>query len=211
MDKKLTITVHKIAGFSDAQLEKYKRAVALTEIILNSEKFYEELMKLKFTSAKDKSNQEIYNMIMSGAETLEPVEDNEVDVFINMYYKNNKVVGYTMPSTRETWVNSKFFEQYEPEEIGCNLVHEWMHKLGFDHVSAKEHTSVPYAIGYLVERLIKEYLAQPKPKPIPEIPKGENKPEPSPVETEPVPSVEKKLVCKRIWYTFWLKKVCWYE
>nr|MDD3412367.1 hypothetical protein [Lachnospiraceae bacterium] len=73
-----------------------------------------------------------------------------------------------------------------------------------DHISAKEHTSVPYAVGYLVERLIKEYLAQPKPKPIPE--------ETSlPVEIEKTPVPEKTLVCKRVWWKLFLGKTCHWE
>lgn len=213
MSGNLRIKVHKAEGFSNEQLQKYFKAVELTQVILNSEEFYKELMKLKLTNTKGMSNQQIYDKMMSGAEDLEPIPDNEADVFITMYYKNNRVVGYTYPSTRETWVNSKFFNSYDPADIGCNLVHEWLHKLGFGHESASEHTSVPYAVGYLVEKLIREYLSQPVPKPVP-VPAPEPKPEPSQPEPKPetpAPEPEKVWVCRRVWWKLWLGKVCSWE
>lgn len=201
MKKQLSIKVHHTNNFTDEQLKKYIEAVRLTEIVLNSERFKKKLLELKFTSNKGMSNQEIYDLMMTGAETLEPVEDNEADVFITMYYKGNSVVGYTYPSTRETWVNSKFFNMYNHAEIGCNLVHEWFHKLGFDHRSASEHTSVPYAIGYLVEDCIEELVQHPELY------------NDSTLNDENLPeiTVKKVKVCKRLWYTLWIKKVCWYK
>lgn len=213
---RLIIKVNKHEGFNDDQLQKYLKAVEFTEKVINSERFKSKLLKLKLTNTKRFTNQQIYDMMMTGAENLEPIEDKEVDVFISMYYKNNRTVGYTYPSTRETWVNSKFFNLYEPADIGCNLIHEWLHKLGFDHSSASEHTSVPYAVGYLVEECIREMLKSPHlydeeaPPPIPEVPK----PLPAPLpEPKPKPEAKpvKKKVCKRLWYTLWLKEVCWYE
>lgn len=156
MDKKLTIKVHATKNFTAAQLEKYVEAVEKTEQVLNSQEFHDELLKLKLTSTKGLSNQQIYEMIINGAEVLDPIIDNEVDIFISMYYKNNKVVGYTYSSVKETWLNSKFFKSSDSADIACNLTHEWLHKLGFGHKSAKEKTSVPYAVGYLVERLVRK-------------------------------------------------------
>lgn len=213
----LKITVHNNTNFSAKQLEKYKRAVAMTEKVINTERFKQKFMATKFTNTQGKSNQELYDLMMSGAETLDPIVDNEADVFITMYYKNNSTVGYTYPSVKDTWVNSKFFDQYDEADIGCNLIHEWWHKLGMGHSSASEHTSVPYACGYLVEACIRELIKNPdlykdsawdeiptKPTPVPE-----PKPEPTPV-PEPKPEPVKKKVCKRFWYSFW-KVTCWYE
>lgn len=221
MKKDLVIKVHNAKGFSEEQLEKYMKAVSKTQRVLNSERFKKKLLKLKLTNTRGFTNQQIYDKMMSGAENLDPIVDNEVDVFITMYYKNNRTVGYTYPSVKDTWVNSKFFNQYDEADIGCNLVHEWLHKLGFDHESASEHTSVPYAVGYLVEACIREMINSPElyedgevpppipdeavpPKPLPEVPDV--------VVIPPIPVEQpKKKVCKRLWYTLWLKEVCWYE
>lgn len=204
MSSNLSIKVHQTKNFTAAQVEKYHKAVSLTEKVINSARFYQEFMKLKFTSNKGMSNQEIYDLMMTGAEVLDPAPDNEVDVLVTMYYKNNKTVGYTYPSTPETWLNSKFFNSYDYSEVGCNLIHEWMHKLGFGHVNAKEHTSVPYAVGYLVERLIVEYIKTGT--------LGDDKPvEPTPVpDPKPEPVPERKQVCYRSWKTLWLKKICYW-
>ena len=213
MSEKLVIKVNKQDGFSDEQFEKYLSAIELTQKVINAKRFEEKLMKLKLTNTNGLTNKEIFSKMRSGAEDLDPVVDNEVDVFITMYYKNNSTVGYTFPSVKDTWVNSKFFNSYEPADIGCNLIHEWLHKLGFNHASAKEHTSVPYAVGYLVEECIREMIKDPHlyddeiTSPV-----SSSKPLPAPL-PEPVPEPEqvKKKVCKRLWYTFWLKEVCWFE
>jgi hypothetical protein len=208
----LNIKVHNANGFTKEQLAYYTEAVVKTQRVINSKRFKEKFLKLNLTNNKGMTNLVIYEKMISGAEVLDPVIDNEVDVFITMYYKNNRTVGYTYPSTKETWVNSKFFNQYEHADIGCNLIHEWTHKLGFGHDSAKEHTSVPYATGYLVEDCIREMEKNP------DLYKDEEDelPPPIPVEPPPVPveipvETPKKKVCKRLWYTLWLKEVCWYE
>ena len=216
MSDELVIKIHKSEGFTEEQLTKYMKAVGLTAKVINSKRFEEKFMKLNLTNTNGLTHKQIFTKMKSGAENLDPVEDREIDVFITMYYKNNKTVGYTFPSVKDTWVNSKFFNSYEPADIGCNLIHEWLHKLGFNHASAKEHTSVPYAVGYLVEECIREMLKSPHlygdeiPPPIPEVPK----PLPAPLpEPKPKPEAEpiKKKVCKRLWYTLWLKEVCWFE
>ena len=154
--KKLTIEVHEQDGFTEEEKALYRRAVQKAEAALNSKKFYTEFMKSKFTSTKGLSNQEIFDMLMSGIDMFNKAEDHDIDVFITMYYANTRVVGYTNPSTCKTWVNRKFFSEYDEADISCNLIHEYLHKVGFDHKSAKELTSVPYAVGYLLERVIRE-------------------------------------------------------
>jgi len=42
--------------------------------------------------------------------------------------------------------------------VAGNLAHEWTHKIGFDHKSAAEHDSAPYAIGYIVDELAAKVL-----------------------------------------------------
>jgi hypothetical protein len=201
MDNKLTIKVHENKNFTAEQLERYTKAIELTEIVINSKRFKKKLLEMRLTNTNGKTNAQIYQMMMDGAEQRLPEIDNEVDVFITMYYKNNKVVGYTYPSTDKTWVNSKFFNKYSYASIAANLIHEWLHKLGFGHRSASEHTSVPYGVGYLVRDLIKELIDQPE---LFEDTGGS--------EVEIPAEVKRPVrVCKRLWYTFWFKKVCWYK
>ena len=52
-----------------------------------------------------------------------------------------------------TNINWKFFKSFKPSDVAGNFAHEWTHKIGFDHKSAAEHDSAPYAIGYIVREM----------------------------------------------------------
>ena len=61
-----------------------------------------------------------------------------------------------MPNEIKIWMNSKFFDQNNPAKVTENMMHEWLHKIGFKHDYERTLTrpySVPYAIGYLVGRI----------------------------------------------------------
>ena len=110
----------------------------------------------KFVDNGGYSNTQIYNMILDGAEELTPTKNNTMDLEVELYYENTSTVGYTYPNTRRIWVNTKFFNYYSPEEVAGNLMHEWLHKVGFEHAynySTSRDYSVPYAIGYMMEEL----------------------------------------------------------
>lgn len=100
------------------------------------------------------ADQEIYQKIMKGAEVLDPTEDHEADIYMKIDRRNKRgVIGYTYPKTNWQWVYSWVLEEFTQEEVAMNIVHEWLHKLGFDHdffnTPEREH-SVPYAVGYFV-------------------------------------------------------------
>lgn len=197
--KPLKVNVHYRNGFNPEEVQKHVTACRMLEEAVNSEEFYVELMKRKFSSTMV-SNMEIYDKIMSGAETLEPDVDFEIDVYAEMYHSVGKVVGYTKPNTLKTWVNRKFFNHYSYAEVAGNIFHEWLHKVGYGHSSAKDHTSVPYALGYIMEALIVRLMNGEKFTPI-------NSDYSFPrVEVQP----EKILVCYRSWKTLF-RKVCYYK
>jgi hypothetical protein len=84
----------------------------------------------------------------------------EMNYYLKLYYNPfSRVIGYTSGETNLIHINWRFFKNYQPSNVAANLAHEWVHKLGFDHASAKEHDSAPYAIGYIVgdmaERILK--------------------------------------------------------
>jgi hypothetical protein len=203
----INIQVHERINFTPEESEKHAKAVEEAWIVLNSQRFKEKFLKLKLTSSEGLSNLEVYEKLMSGYDEISKESDRDIDVYAEMYYKNNRVVGYTSPSTRKTYVNRKFFQNYDTADVACNLVHEYLHKVGFDHKSAKEHSSVPYAIGYLVEGCIRELWLNPglyEVEPLETTNQNTN-------ESPEIPEEAKKMYCKRLWYTLWIKKVCWYE
>jgi hypothetical protein len=211
----ISIDVHERVNFTPEEVKKHQQACTDAVKVLNSKRFKERFLKEKLTSVEGLTNLQVYEKLMSGVDLFNKTADRDIDVFVEMYYQNNRVVGYTTPNINKTYLNRKFFSDYDAADVACNMVHEYLHKVGFDHVSAKESTSVPYAIGYLVEKCIREMWLNPglyeesvdgveSPKP---------EPKPTPVEAKPetVPEVPKQLYCKRLWYTLWTKKVCWYE
>jgi hypothetical protein len=171
----------------------------LLEKVLNTVEFRDRLLAMKFTNNLGKTNLQIYNKILSGSETLSSETDYEIDIDVQMYHENNRVVGWTKPSVIWTKLNRKFFNQYNYAEIACNAFHEWLHKIGFDHSSARDHKSIPYSLGYLVEDMIKEMEKGVVFTTI----EGEYLPVPE------IPTHTPKLVCYRSWRT-WFKKKCYY-
>lgn len=166
----LTVKAMSIQGFKGEKLAKLEEAFRVLEIAVNSEEFKERVINFKntrgeraFASNKGLTNEEIYRIFMEGRETLQPETEGEMNFYLKLYYRPwSKVIGYTTPTTNVININWKFFKNYRPSDVAANLAHEWTHKIGFGHTSAKEHDSVPYAIGYIVgdiaERIMKNKL-----------------------------------------------------
>lgn len=149
--------------FTSVQEDKMYSALERLEIILNSKEFRDRVInhtyngKKTFVDNKGLSNEEIYDVIMEGAEVLNSVVDSELDIDITLYFSNNSVVGYTYPNSERIWVNNKFFSQNSYGKVAGNVAHEWTHKIGFGHdfnrTSSRQY-SVPYAVGGIVSDLV---------------------------------------------------------
>jgi hypothetical protein len=155
----------KMNNFKEDQVTKMNEALEKVKIVINSTEFKNRILahtykgEVTFVQNDNLTNEEIYEKIMIGAESLNLEEDQEMDIDVTMYYKNNSTVGYTYPNTPKTWVNSKFFNKYSHSKVAKNVVHEWTHKLGFGHDykrTSRRPYSVPYAVGSIIEDLIDE-------------------------------------------------------
>lgn len=152
-----------LVNFNSAQEEKVRKAVELIKKVIRSSEFktrvlnYEYRGKKIFVDNHGYSNEEIYQKILDGAEIMgNTTKNNTMDVELELYHQKTKTIGYTYPNTVRIWMNKKYFSKYTPIKVADNLMHEWMHKLGFTHEviwSKDRDHSVPYAIGYLVEEL----------------------------------------------------------
>jgi hypothetical protein len=149
------------------QKTKYNKAVALVKKVVATEAFrnkilnYTYLGKKQFADNKGRTNAQIYQSILDGAEALKPVKNNTMDLGVKMYTQASSVVGYTNPSITYINVNTKFFNTYATNQVAGNLFHEWLHKLGYGHdasATAKRPYSVPYAVGYMIRDLGKSFL-----------------------------------------------------
>lgn len=159
----LSVKKMKIDGFSGESLKKLNTAFTLIEKVVNSLEFKDRVINFKnrsglreFASNKGLTNEEIYQIFMEGREALQPNTPGEMNYYLKLYYNPfSKVIGYTSGDTNLIHINWRFFKNYQASDVAANLAHEWVHKIGFDHVSAKEHDSVPYAIGYIVGDMAK--------------------------------------------------------
>jgi hypothetical protein len=151
-------------NFQDDEEEKVVEAIEIIKKIKTSE-FKNRVLNFTFNGKKQfndnngLSNEEIYQLLISGKEELEPVVDSEMDLELELYYTWKNTVGYTTPGEMTIYLNRKFFTNFNSLQVAGNLFHEWVHKLGFDHASTysvERDSSVPYALGYIIEELGKK-------------------------------------------------------
>jgi hypothetical protein len=162
----LSVKGEKIEGFDNLSIAKLEKSFEVLEQVVNSEEFKSRIINFKnskgeraFASNKNLSNEEIYAFFMEGRETLQQNTPGEMNFYLKLYHKQySKVIGWTNGNINTININWKFFKNFKPNEVAGNLAHEWTHKLGFDHQSAAEHDSAPYAIGYIVREMGERYL-----------------------------------------------------
>lgn len=107
----------------------------------------------RFTFTSD-TNAQVLAKMLSGAETLSPEADGEADVTV-IVANQRKVIGWTYPNTLIEWVSKWFLDDSTIWDEADNRAHEYLHKLGYDHASAKDYESVPYKVGYMTSDWVK--------------------------------------------------------
>lgn len=151
--------------FSARQEIKVLEAAELIKKVVASEDFKQAVLqhrwqgKLQFANNKGLSNRAIYKRIVEASEKLNKGIDNTMNLKLIAYHANNRVVGYTYPGVMTVWMNKKFLNQRQAHEVTVNMMHEWLHKLGFGHdfqATPMRPYSVPYALGYIMGRLAKK-------------------------------------------------------
>ena len=149
------------------QENKFRNALEIIKKVVATEKFRTKILNHTYNGSKTfvdnggYTNAQIYQQILDGAETLQKIVDNEMDLEVEVYYAATSTVGYTYANSKRIWVNTKFFNSYDAAGVAHNLFHEWLHKLGFTHSSSYNSArpySVPYAIGDIVGDLGQEFL-----------------------------------------------------
>jgi hypothetical protein len=156
----VTAKIYELKKFTPKEREMVREAVAYGVAAFNSWQFRERFLALELTSNKGMSNASIYNLLMSGSTDLEKEEDREIDIYLEAFYSWKNTVGYTKPLTVWIWFNRKFFNSFEVWDLARNIWHEAVgHKAGFSHKSAREHTSIPYALGFLIEDMVRETIS----------------------------------------------------
>lgn len=155
----------KMENFNREQEEKVLKAADLIKKIVVTDEFKNGVLhhtykgKKTFADNNGLTNEQIYKRILEGSEELRPGTDNKMDLELEVYFEETRTVGYTRPSVFKIWMNSKYLNKNGPAEVTTNMMHEWLHKLGFKHElkhSERRMNTVPYAIGYLMEKLARK-------------------------------------------------------
>lgn len=153
-------------GMTSSQEAKIQAAERKLRAVVGSEAFRTRVLnhtyngKKTFVDNKGLTNAQIYQKILEGAETLQPKKNNAMDITVKLYYQNSSTVGYTTTGSKVINMNTKFFNKYTSSEVAHNMMHEWVHKLGFTHAvnySTKRNYSVPYALGKIMNDLAPKY------------------------------------------------------
>lgn len=153
VSKVFTVRI-KDTNYLPAQKVKLTQASVAIEKVFNSPEFKSKVVSRSFDSNKGLGSSEIFDRLYRGAELLGPAVDYEMDLIVTMYNRRfSKVVGYTTPNSSVVFTNRKFHDSFSHCQVAANLTHEWSHKMGFDHKSASESNSVPYALGDIILEL----------------------------------------------------------
>lgn len=160
----------RMINFSEAQKEKVISAADLIKKVVASDEFRDAILNYEFDGKKQFvqnrgfSNEKIYQLILEASEKqLKKGKNNVMDLELQLYREDTTTIGYTYPNVVRIYMNTKYFDRFDSVQVSDNMMHEWLHKIGFDHdvqYSPSRDHSVPYAIGYLVKRLAKKYLAE---------------------------------------------------
>ena len=156
-----------LVSFTAEQESKYNKAIEIVKLVVGTEKFKNDVVNFTYNGSKafidnkGLTNAQVYQAILNAAETLQPIKNNKMDLEVELYYAANSVVGYTNGGTRRIWVNTKFFNSFKENSVAGNLFHEWLHKLGYTHAVSATTTrpySIPYAVGYIMGNIGKNFL-----------------------------------------------------
>ena len=165
------VVIQQANNFNAAQMAHLEQSRAVLEKVVNSEEFKQRVIHFTYQGQETYvqnnglTNLQIYNDIVQAAEQLPTptAANNTIDLFVQLYTSSwfgRNVIGYTDPSVPTIFMNTYFYNSATPAETAGNMMHEWMHKLGFDHdfnATAQRPSSVPYAVGYIAEELAAKY------------------------------------------------------
>lgn len=150
---------------TSARRVKYEKAIQVVQDVIRDPEFKKRVLahtyggKVGFASSS-KTPAQVYKHMMDGNETLQNTVDNEMDLEVRFYYANNSTVGYTYSSVKYIYVNTKFFDSYKLSSVAANMIHEWLHKLGYGHDSSstsRRPYSVPYGVGSIMRSIGDKY------------------------------------------------------
>lgn len=168
----LEVKVIKTKNYSETQLQKIHNAVNKMESVLNSKVFKHQVLSFKtkgssgfsfkknlFFSFEKYHNDQVYHFIMNPNDKSDGNETAVIALCLILELgRRASKKGYSRPNEEWIYTNESFFDSATESELAGHFAHEWCHKIGFKHSKfkwqdANRDSSVPYAIGKLVEVL----------------------------------------------------------
>ena len=163
----LKVNVIDTTNFTTTQTQKMNQAVTILNQVLNSPEFKERVLNFKFVQTNGMNNQQIYDYLMSGAEKFptqtaaNQLADMHLSIYFPPWYKRfTKAVAFTNTSDPYLHIYNSYYNSASVADISETMIHEWTHKLGFDHdfnATAQRPFSVPYGIGGIINDLVSKY------------------------------------------------------
>jgi hypothetical protein len=161
------------------------------QLIVNHPRFKELFMQMDYHGElslwRKATITEIWNYFINGAEVLDPELDNEIDIYVDDYYKPTRTIGHTYPSDPYIYTNTKYFDHTSSKNSGSNFLHEYGHKKGFSHDykdTPRRDFSLCYQLNEVYEQVWEELFGDPSERDLVQ-------------------------VCYRSWKTFWFKRCYW--
>ena len=166
----LKVNVTQQQNFTTEQTDKLNQAITILDQVLNSPEFKDRVLnfsyqgQLGFVQNNGMNNQQIYDYLMGGAEKYptQQVANGMADMMLSIYtppwYKRfSKALAYTNIDDPFLHIYKNYYNGASVADISNTLVHEWTHKMGFDHdfnATPQRPYSVPYGIGNTIEELV---------------------------------------------------------
>ncbi len=171
-------------NLSVEQSARFEQAKSILEEVLNSESFKIKVLAYRRSSDQTRAyqknylwnevdntltNEEVYNILMQGNEFMIPDTEAEMNLYSKIkkcsWFSSKvsvwcrKVIGSTNPQSSK-WItmNYKFYKNYKTSEMLANMVHEWIHLLGFLHGNVNLREEVPYVVGAIAGEVAREVL-----------------------------------------------------
>jgi hypothetical protein len=165
-------------NYSDLQVETINKSAQVMETVINSNEFKDKVLNFElngdktfsykrnpFKSFEIYTNVQVYQLIMQAHEINGNIEDGIIELYLKLEKGDDgKNIGYGLPT--DEWIHTyeSFFNAADEFGLANHLTHEWCHKIGFEHSKYKwqdtnrDESSVPYAIGNLVEIIAKQLI-----------------------------------------------------
>jgi hypothetical protein len=128
-----------LVNFEYDEMEKVLTAADLIREVVATKEFRSEVINhtvngvRTFIDNDGLSNEQIYQIILEGAERLRPERNNTLDVSLKLYYENTNVIGYTYTSSHYIWLMvtqnrlHALLRVHGNKKILCSLCHRLHH------------------------------------------------------------------------------------